>query len=175
MEQQVRVIAVEKGEALVRGRRASACGDCAGKTSCSTMGSWVERAVDLRVKNILRAQPGDEVVLDVPDSAVMKIAFRLYAIPMLVFVLFGLLVRTLALSMGWPAVEAMAALAGLAGVLIYYVSYKVYLSKHSSGLDVRMKCILYSASSPRSSRASSGLAGHASGHQMPIQVVHSLD
>jgi len=38
MEQQVTVIDVQGDEAIVHGHRASACGDCAGKTSCSTMG-----------------------------------------------------------------------------------------------------------------------------------------
>ena len=153
MEQQVTVIALQGDHAMVQGHRASACGDCAGKTSCSTMGSWVERFIELRVKNTVHAQVGDEVLLEVPDSAVMKIAFRLYAIPMLAFVLAGFGVRSLALAMGWPAAEAIAALAGFAAVIIYYVCYKVYLADHPSGLDVQMMRVLYPASST-SDRAS---------------------
>ncbi len=167
MEQQVRVMAIEGDQALVQGRRASACGGCAGKTSCSTMGSWVERVIELRVKNTLHAKAGDEIVLEVPDSAVMRIAFRLYAMPMLAFVAFGLAMRGLALAMGWPAVEALAALAGFAAVLIYYVCYKFYLSDHQSGLDVRMTRVIYAASSVAS--------GHASMHQLPVQLSHSSD
>jgi len=143
MEQQVTVIAVEGDHAMVRGHRASACGDCAGKTSCSTMGSWVERFIELRIKNTVNAQVGDEVLLEVPDSAVMNIAFRLYAVPMLAFVLAGFGVRSLALAMAWPEAEAIAALAGFAAVIIYYVCYKIYLSNHQSGLDVQMMQILY--------------------------------
>ena len=145
MQQQVTVIAVEKRDAIVRGHRASACGGCVGKTSCSTMGSWTERFIELRVKNSVGAHVGDHVLLEVPDSAVMKIAFRLYALPMLAFVLAGLVTQTVATWMGWPEVEAIAALAGFAAVLLYYVWYKTYLSNHQNGLDVRMLRVLHCA------------------------------
>jgi len=85
------------------------------------------------------------VILEVPDSAVMKIAFRLYAMPMLAFVLTGFGVRSLALWLEWPDVEAIAALSGFSAVLIYYLSYKAYLSKHQSGLDVYMSHVLFDA------------------------------
>ncbi|MFQ5518886.1 MAG: SoxR reducing system RseC family protein [Mariprofundus sp.] len=140
MEQQVTVIAVEGDEAIVHGRRASACGDCAGKASCSTMGSWVERMIELRLKNPMGAKPGDEVLLDVPDNAVLKIAFRLYALPMLAFILVGLMVRSLALFMGWPEAEAIAAVAGFMAVLGCYACYKVFFA--ASKLDVKMIRIL---------------------------------
>jgi len=157
MQQQVTVIALEGRDAIVRGQRASACGGCAGKTSCSTLGSWVDRFVDLRVKNAVNAQVGDEVLLEVPDSAVMKIAFKLYALPMFAFVVAGLGMRTLALWMAWPEVEAIAALTGFAAVLVYYLWYKMYLSNHQSGLDVQMLRVLYSASS-HSERPLKGVA-----------------
>ncbi|MDQ6981864.1 MAG: SoxR reducing system RseC family protein [Mariprofundus sp.] len=150
MEQQVTVIAVEGHEAVVSGRRASACGDCAGKTSCATLGSWVERVIELRVHNKIGAKTGDRVVLEVPDSVVLRIAFRLYAIPMLAFVVAGLVTRSMALHLGWPAVEAVAALGGLLAVLVYYLWYKSHLaglaSDSTSGLDVRMVRVIRTSS-----------------------------
>ena len=144
MEQQVSVIAVEGRDAIVSGRRASACGDCAGKASCSTMGSWVERTIELRLSNTIAAQVGDQVLLEVPDSAVLRIAFRLYAMPMLAFVLAGLAARSLALYLGWPAVELVAALSGFVAVLSYYLWYRRSLAGSGRGLDVRMLRILSS-------------------------------
>lgn len=138
MQQQVTVIDLEGQDAIVQGKRASACGDCAGKTSCSTMGSWKERFVELRITNTLHARIGDRVILEVPDNAVMHIAFKLYALPMLAFVFAGLGMRDIALWMDWPAVEAIAALAGFAAVVAYYVCYKLYLSTSQSSLDVHM-------------------------------------
>ncbi len=144
MEQQVTVIDIQGSEAIVHGRRASACGDCAGKTSCSTMGSWVERIIELRVRNTVRAQTGDIVLLEVPDNAVLQIAFRLYAMPMLAFILAGLAMRTLAQHLAWANVELWAALSGLTAVMGYYLWYKSHLAAGSvSGLDVRMVRIIH--------------------------------
>jgi len=139
MEQQVTVIDVQGSEAIVHGRRASACGDCAGKASCSTMGSWVERIIELRVRNTVHAQKGDVVLLEVPDNAVLRIAFRLYAMPMLAFVVAGLCMRALAVQLAWANAELWAALGGIAAVIGYYLWYKSHLaSTPASGMDVRM-------------------------------------
>jgi len=147
LEQQVTVIAVEGSDAIVSGRRASACGDCAGKTSCATMGSWVERVIELRLHNNISATVGDRVLLEVPDNALLRIAFRLYAIPMIAFVAAGLVTRNLALYLGWPAVEAVAALGGMASVLAYYLWYKSHLggNDNQAVLDVRMVRVLNKA------------------------------
>jgi len=143
VEQQVTVIALEGNEAVVRGHRASACGGCAGKTSCSTMGSWVERVVELRVGNTIGAQIGDRVMLEVPDNAVLRIAFRLYGMPMLAFIVAGLGAQTLALYWHWPGVEVVAALSGFAAVLSYYLWYKWRVADHHQGLDVRMVRVIH--------------------------------
>ncbi|MDQ6998299.1 MAG: SoxR reducing system RseC family protein [Mariprofundus sp.] len=143
MQQQVTVIAIEKRDAIVRGNRASACGDCAGKTSCSTIGSWKERFIELRVHNSVGAGIGDRVLLEVPDSAVMKIAFRLYALPMLAFILAGLGMQSMATWLAWPEVEAVAALSGFAAVIAYYLWYKFYLSSHQNNLDVQMVRVIH--------------------------------
>jgi len=144
MEQQVTVISIEGKDAIVSGRRASACGSCAGKTSCATMGSWVERVIELRVRNNIGAKVGDLVLLEVPDSAVLRIAFRLYALPMVAFVAAGLVTRNIALYLGWPAVEAIAALGGMSAVLTYYFWYKSHMANSGSSLDVSMVRVLES-------------------------------
>ena len=120
MEQRVTVIAIEGDEAIVSGRRANSCGDCAGKASCSTLGSWKDRFVEMRVKNLIHARIGDEVLLELPDAVLLRVAFRLYGLPMLAFVLSGLIVRSLALSSAWPLPEVWAAAAGVLGVLATY-------------------------------------------------------
>lgn len=138
LEQQVTVIQIDGKEAIVRGRRASACGDCAGKASCSTMGSWRERLIDLHVKNSIGAEVGDEVLLEVPDGLLLKVAFRIYALPMLVFVLTGASVAWLAEMMAWPAPELLAAVAGLISVPVTYLLLLRNNSNAQADLDVRM-------------------------------------
>lgn len=144
MEQQVRVIAIEGDHAVVSGQRASTCGDCAGKASCATMGSWRERVIELRIPNTAHARIGDIVLLEVPDRVLLRTAFHLYGLPMLAFITAGLAMRTLAIHLAWSSTEAVAMLAGVVAVLCYYLGYRHYL--HNSGekahLDVHMVQIL---------------------------------
>ena len=120
MEQRVRVIAIEGDEAIVSGRRSTTCSGCAGKASCSTLGSWADRFVEMRVKNSIHAEVGDEVLLEVPDKVLLRVAFRLYGLPILIFIAAGLTVRGFALQAGWAMPEIWAAAAGLVGILATY-------------------------------------------------------
>ncbi len=137
MQQRVTVIAVEGSQAWVEARRASACGDCAGRASCSTMGSWSQRFARLRVPNRLHARVGDEVVLEVPDAMLLRVAFRLYGWPMLAFIAVGLLGRQLAVALSASQPELWAALAGLGGVLATYTGF-LMRPTHGSDMDARM-------------------------------------
>ncbi len=122
MEQAVLVVDVKPGEALVRGRRATACGNCAGKSSCSTLGSWFERFAEMRVANRMGAKIGDEVVIEVDDAEFLRAALRLYGAPMLGFFIAGFSVRAVALAMSAAEPElwaAGAALTGMAGVFLW--------------------------------------------------------
>jgi len=147
LEQQVSVVGIEGDQVLVQGRRASACGKCAGQSSCSTLGSWVERVAELRVKNTLHARVGDQVLLDVPDSLLLKVSFQLYALPMLAFVLVGMLIRGLAVDMGWAQPDALAALAGIAAVLACYAMIRARVAAGRNHLDARMIQVTHRADS----------------------------
>ena len=142
MEQQVEVIAVEGDQAVVSGKRATACGGCAGKSSCSTLGSWNERLVELRVKNRLSAIVGDQVALEVPEGLLLKVAFRLYAVPMLAFIFAGLAVRSVAIEQGLSHVELLAALAGLLAVVASFAWQLFLPASKKTSLDVRMTKII---------------------------------
>jgi len=143
LEQQVTVVGIDGDQVLVQGRRATACGKCAGKTSCSTMGSWVERVAELRVKNSLHAEVGDEIVLDVPDALLLKVSFQLYALPMLAFVLVGGMARSLAVSLSWPQPDALAAISGIMAVLACYGLIRQRVAAGRNPLDARMVAVIH--------------------------------
>ncbi len=109
MEQAVIVMNVIGEEAMVRGRRLSACGQCAGQSACGTLGSWVERFAEMRVDNSIGARPGEAVMIDVPDGVLMRAALRLYGIPMLAFFVAGFTSRSLALAYAASAPDLWAA------------------------------------------------------------------
>ncbi len=116
MEQAVMVVDVRRDEALVRGRRASACDSCAGKSSCTTLGSWTERVAEMRVANPIGANIGDEVIVEVPDGEFLRAALRLYGAPMLGFFVAAFCARALAIAMGSTSVELWAAVGALVGM-----------------------------------------------------------
>jgi len=116
LEQIVSVIETNGEEALVRGVRASACGNCAGQSSCSTFGSWFERFAEMRVENRIGAKAGDQVIVEVADVHLLRATFRLYGVPMLIFIGVGLLAQQLALNLGLPSPDLWAVLAGTIGM-----------------------------------------------------------
>jgi sigma-E factor negative regulatory protein RseC len=134
MEQAVIVVDVTRDEALVRGRRASACDSCAGKGSCTTLGSWVERFAEMRVANPVGAKIGDEVIVEVPDGEFMRAALRLYGAPMLGFFVAGFSARALALAMGAASAELWAAGGALAGMfgVFFWLSQSRHELKHAA-------------------------------------------
>jgi len=119
MRQTAYVAEIHGDQALVVSERASSCGGCAGKASCNTLGSWKEgsgkgRILSLRIQNTLAARIGDEVILEVADGLLLKTAFRLYAMPMILFIFIGGLIWFQSQS------DLFASLAGITAVIAYY-------------------------------------------------------
>lgn len=139
MRQTVFVTEIDGDEAVVVGERASSCNSCAGKASCKTLGSWKEgsgegRVLKLRVKNNIYADIGDEVVIEVADGLLLKTAFRLYGVPMLVFIAIGSVVSLVMQEQGIAGVTA--ALSGILGVVGYYAW--IWKQGAPEGFDARI-------------------------------------
>lgn len=153
MEQAVIVVDVTRDEALVRGRRASACDSCAGKGSCTTLGSWVERFAEMRVANPLGAKIGDEVIVEVSDGEFLRAALRLYGAPMLGFFAAGFSARALAMSMGSTSAELWAAggaLVGMFGVFFWLSRSKQELRHGARIVQIRAHGVGIPVVSPNS-------------------------
>jgi len=139
MRQTVFVTETHGHEATVVGERASSCNSCAGKASCKTLGSWKEgsgegRVLKLRVQNEISAEIGDEVVIEVADDLLLKTAFRLYGVPMLVFIAVGAVVGFV--LQGRDIVDVTAALSGILGVVAYYAW--IWQQGAPEGFDARI-------------------------------------
>jgi len=135
MRQTVYVAELHGHQALLVSERASSCGGCAGQSSCSTLGSWKEasgkgRMLSLLVDNTLHAQEGDAVVIEVADDLLLKTAFRLYAIPMLYFIVVGG-----AVWLGTHS-DVAASCSGIVSVVLYYLH--LWRQGTPKDFDVRM-------------------------------------
>lgn len=109
------MIAVKGTTALLQGVRQSACGGCAGESSCSTLGAWSTRTLRLRTTNTLGAVPGDLVEVELPDRTLLIAALLLYGLPLTALFLGGGLAVWTAGALDLPANPAFLLGAG-AGV-----------------------------------------------------------
>lgn len=142
MQQVVYVVAVEGEDAVVQGERQSACSSCAGKSSCSTLGSWSKRVARIRIANELHAEVGDAVVVEVPDGLLLKATFKLYGVPVLMFLLGGMLSMGAAQALNVAEVDAWAAV----GALLAAAGSYVWLWKR--GQDDTLSARMVSVSKP---------------------------
>ena len=78
--------------------------------------------MELLVENHMGAEVGDEVVVEVPDHYILKSAFKLYGLPMLLFFAVGTVAYLLSPLLGLTDVDLWAALSGIAAVVLYYVA-----------------------------------------------------
>ncbi len=143
MRQTMTVAAVQGGEAVLVGQRASACGGCAGKAACGTLGSWTARDITLRAPDRLGVRPGDRVVVEVEDRAVLRISALLYGAPVLAFLAGGAAGLWLAGLFGLAEAQGWAALAALAASV---ASWPVAMRRaRRSAPKVRMVAIVSAA------------------------------
>lgn len=122
--------------ATVSSERASSCGSCAGKSSCSTLGAWNTSELELRAWNDIGAKVGDTVEIEVPDAMVLSSAFSLYGKPMLLFFAAGIVAYLVAGASGGNA-DLWAALSGLVAVVVYYLRFAAGGGKEA-GLEARI-------------------------------------
>jgi positive regulator of sigma E activity len=88
----------------------------------------------LRVQNDISAEIGDEVVIEVADDLLLKTAFRLYGVPMLVFIAVGAVVGFV--LQGRDIADVTAALSGILGVVAYYAW--IWQQGAPEGFDARI-------------------------------------
>ncbi len=113
------MVACEGDYAEVEAQRRSACGHCAANSSCGTSllaQTFGVRASRVRALNSIKAQPGDRVVVGLPENVMLRSAFLLYAVPLLTFIVAAVAGRWLGEALALPAVEFISIALGLAGL-----------------------------------------------------------
>ena len=75
--------------AVVRVLRGTACDSCAASGACKSLGGG--RDMEVKATNIVGAEVGDRVRIEIPSSSVAKMAFLVYLIPIMSLVLGAML------------------------------------------------------------------------------------
>ena len=93
--------------------------------------------MELMVNNDMGARVGDEVMIEVADSLVLKSAYRLYGLPMLLFFAAGTAAYLASQHFGMGQPDLLAAVSGLGAVLAYYLSGS-FMGREEAGLEARI-------------------------------------
>jgi len=134
IEQNAVVLKVEGQMALVEAQRQSSCGACNAKKGCGTgmlENSLGRRAMQMKAVNQCDAQPGDEVVVAVPEKGFIKTAFFTYLLPLLLMLVGALVSQRL--SQGW--IWANQDIAALVGAGIGFIVALLVLRGYSQKME----------------------------------------
>lgn len=142
IEEQGRVLSAEAGAVWVETVKTSACGSCQARAGCGQ--ALLQRFGAGRQQGFIRAlsdtplQVGDQVVIGVPEDAVVKASFTVYLVPLLGLFLAALAAEALGLSEPVVAAAAATGLAiGFAGVRWY-----AWLQRSNPDLQARVLRVL---------------------------------
>jgi sigma-E factor negative regulatory protein RseC len=107
------VIEVDENTALIETVRRSACGHCSSGDSCGTSvlaGLFNKRGNFVRVSNHLHLQPGDQAVLGIAESTLLRAALWAYMVPLIVMIAFAMFASAAGFSDGYVFIASMAGL-----------------------------------------------------------------
>lgn len=130
IEQQGTVQALEGELAVVAVARQSACGSCSAKTGCGTslIGSlFPQREQRLRLPNTVQAEPGDRVVIGLPEAGLQRASLMLYGLPL------AGLIGGAALGQAWGGDELRSVLGGVLGAVLALFAVRRWAAR-SAGL-----------------------------------------
>ncbi len=92
ISEQAIVVAIEGNETWIETQRKSTCGSCAANSACGT--SVLSKVLGKRMSNMkainkIGARVGDRVMVSLDESALLKGAFMVYMLPLLLMFLFS--------------------------------------------------------------------------------------
>lgn len=105
--------------AWVQTERRSSCGTCSARKGCGTgalAGLFGASRHEVEVHNPIGARPGEEVIIGISESLLVRGSASVYLVPLLTLVAGALLAEGLAPQLGWVGSDGPAILGGLAGL-----------------------------------------------------------
>jgi sigma-E factor negative regulatory protein RseC len=111
------VTKLESATAWVTTTRTSACETCTAKSACRTLGGGKEMEVE--AINLVGAKMGDWVVLGFETSALVKISFLVYIVPIISMIIGALIGQKIALSYHYNG----SVLSAIMGFLFFFLAF----------------------------------------------------
>ena len=129
LEELARVVRVEGNQAWVETQRQSTCGACSAQRGCGTATLsklFGNRRNVVRVLSAVQLRVGEQVVIGIRERALVRGSLAVYAVPILLLLLGGLIGELGADQFIWTNAEfasVMLGLLGLVGGLVWLKSF----------------------------------------------------
>ena len=130
VEENAKVLKVEGDVVWVQAIQQSACGSCQAQKGCghSLLAKTGQRQIDLPVaRNGLDVSVGDQVVIGVPEQAILKSSMLMYGVPLGAMLAVATLASLMDLSEGMVILASFIALAG--GFF--------WVARHAKGMNIQ--------------------------------------
>lgn len=130
IEEQGRVLSVEQGAVWVETIRRSACNSCQARAGCGQsllqrLGGGARQGF-IRVLDDRSCQVGDEIIIGVPENAVVRGSSLIYMVPLLALFACALLAQATGLG------EPLIILAGFSGLALGFVAIRWHAGRLGS-------------------------------------------
>ena len=140
IEETAKVVELTADGVWVETQRRSACGQCAAGSGCGT--AVLGKVLGNR-RNIIKvlnpfATPmsvGDEVIIGIKESALVRGSFAVYIVPLLSLFLFAVLGQILAEQLLVANIELMSLLLGLVGLIIGFAWVRIFTRAIGDNMD----------------------------------------
>jgi len=121
IEERARIISCSDDYAVVETQRKTSCGACSMNKACGTgvlAKVFKDKVAQLKVKNTIQAKVGEEVIVGVEESAMLRGSFLVYMLPLLMLILFALLGEEIARQLLIGHVELVSISFALLGLFV---------------------------------------------------------
>ena len=86
IEESVEVIAIEDDVLILQAQRKSSCQSCSVQKGCGTsvLSQWLgKKVLNFHVENTVNAKIGDNLIVGIPESSMLKGSLTIYLLPLL--------------------------------------------------------------------------------------------
>ena len=135
IEEQGQVIRTEGQFAWVRTQRKSTCGQCAAQKGCGTnVFSKVlgNKLVEFKAINKTNAMAGDQVILGLHESVLLKSAVLMYVLPLVSMFVFALLSSFIGEALGVTVSQGWISIFAVFGLLAGFVWVRYFMRNHQT-------------------------------------------
>ncbi|MDH5407864.1 MAG: SoxR reducing system RseC family protein [Gammaproteobacteria bacterium] len=147
IEEIATIVEMDHDNAWVETVQKSACGSCSVNKACGTsvlasvLGKKTNR---IRVVNSLNAAVGDQVVIGMHETALLRGAILVYILPLLTLIGFALLAEVLAQQLAFELKEPFVILSAIVGLLSGLLWVRIYSSRFVN--DPRFQAVMLAKS-----------------------------